>query len=87
MNTYSFRAEFPSDANAFLQQAYQKDITLTHFIPDRDMPDVVVQFSSEYSLEDFRAIMRTIPDSHVMIQTLQPKSIKDSDIERDYGIE
>ena len=44
------------------------------FFPDSDnrMPDTEFVFSSKLSLDEIRDILRSLIDSHIMLQTVQP---------------
>ncbi|CAK7994671.1 Hypothetical protein POVR1_LOCUS195 [uncultured virus] len=69
---YAFRAECLPDVVAFLTQ-----IKTPQGIPrcftfeiEPPFPDAEVTFESRMSLIEIRELMETIPDSHVMIETL-----------------
>lgn len=88
MNTFSFRAEFMQDAVAFSAQC-----VLDGFRPsgvykfDTNITDVAVEVHVEASLEALRDVLRKIPDSHVMIETLRQVPLAENSLERDRSIE
>jgi hypothetical protein len=73
MTKYKLRAEGMNDVWAFTNKHYA---SMGKYILSGYMytPDVEFEFESSDSIETIKKILRTIPDSHVMRETLQPKS-------------
>ncbi len=84
---FKFRAECFEDAAIFLgvAQRYIKDVDIAD---DAKMlegePDVVIEFSSNRSIDALRALAREEDDCHAIVQTLQFKETYTG--ERDYTI-
>ena len=87
--TFSFRAECSRDLNAFIQQAVDADIDLD--IRQITVTDPInephVEFRTDVSLKLLRNLLRTITDSHVMLQTLREEPLSENSLERDYDLE
>ena len=68
---YKFRAESQIDVDRFKTLAEDIIATITE-TPDPQFPDVDVDMTTHtsLSLEDIRKLMRPIPDSHVMVESL-----------------
>jgi len=66
-----FRAECAWDIAQLMTEtkATWNRITITRLDP---YPDVEVVIDSEMSIEDWRECLSVIPDSHVMVDTVQP---------------
>lgn len=88
MPVFSFRAECHHDANAFIRAAELTGIAAswtTH--PDASgFPDVDVEASFDTDLEQLRSVLRQVPDSHVILQTLREQPLADNTLMRDYDI-
>jgi hypothetical protein len=91
--TYSFRAESPVDVANFILAIVQEGI----FLIGSQMSSLILtgplysgevtfQFESLSPLEEIRRVMRTIEDSHVMLQTLLPVPLSENRCERDFSI-
>lgn len=97
-NTYSLKAEYTQDAHAFLGKLLE---TKTHFIliGMKTLPvinreklyigtgETSIEFKSPCSLEEIREKLRSIIDSHVMLQTLRQVPLIDNDLSRDFNID
>lgn len=94
-NIFSFRAECAHDVTEFIVAAHKAGVpaVLTRVNPmmfnaTDAMPDTTAEvFSNGGTLEQMREVMRTIPDSHVMLQTLRQVPLKDNSLEREYGLD
>lgn len=73
MTKYKLRAEGMNDVWAFTNKHYA---SMGRYILSGYMiiPDVEFEFESSEPIQTIRKILRTIPDSHVMLETLQTKS-------------
>jgi hypothetical protein len=70
-NIYKLRAEGLNDFLAFLQNGmYFRVKSFT--VEIIGVPDVVVSFETDASLSEIKSKLREIPDSHVMLQTIEP---------------
>lgn len=73
-NSYMFRAECMHDVSALLTNMDAKGLALSISIQnDPDWPDLDVTMKTNLTLDEVRAEMRTVPDGHVMVQTLVPE--------------
>lgn len=72
---YKMRAEGLIDIYRFII-AFAKKGTLGNYkiIANGIYPDAVIEFQSSSSIESIVRILEKVPDSHVMIETLQLKS-------------
>jgi len=70
--TFSFRAECESDLNTLLKNDKFKSnlVEYDYTVDKMGLPDVDVTFKSTLDIRTLREIMETIPDGHVMYQTL-----------------
>ena len=88
---YKFRAECYQDAANALSELQEK-LWFWSITPrtwddgdlKRPMPDVEVEISTDYTLEQIIKIMKTVVDGHVMYQTLRP--VESYTGERNYDI-
>ena len=73
MKKYKMRAECMNDIFAFTNRFAQ---SMNKFAIHGCMhiPDVEFEFESSEPIETLMEILSNIPDSHVMMETLQPKS-------------
>lgn len=68
---YKLRAECAHDVEQFIKK--MEGYTWNHkVLPIVGYPDVEFTFDSAVNRERIQSILRTIPDSHVMIETLKP---------------
>lgn len=68
---YKLRAECSHDIEQFKQ--WMEGDTWNHQQDkDQNFPDVELTFDSALSQEKINSVLRLIPDSHVMIETLKP---------------
>jgi hypothetical protein len=88
MPVFSFRAECRHDADAFIRAAEQVGIAANATIhPDTSgLPDVDVEATFDANLEQLRAVVRQVHESHVMLQTLRELPLADNTLERDYNL-
>lgn len=71
--TYKFRAECIHDVLEFMGKAkFQYDIKIER---KGLFPDVVVEIATKESVDTIKAIFNEIPDTHVIIETIQPKKL------------
>lgn len=71
--TYKFRAECIHDVLEFMGKAkFQYDIKIER---KSLFPDVVVEISTKESISTIKAIFNDIPDTHVIIETIQLKKL------------
>ena len=73
MTKYKFRAEGMNDVFAFMQ-IHIMSIGKYCLSGYNAQPDVEFEFESSEPIETIMKILRKIPDSHVMRETLQTKS-------------
>lgn len=85
MSVFSFRAEFLEDFITFKNVCAEQGISFnaTVYI-DAKLPDVCVEFEVDVAIEVLMTVLRSIVDSHVMLQTLEPLPLKDNPCKRDY---
>jgi hypothetical protein len=50
------------------------------------MLDTAVEIDTELSMSQLKQIIKHIPDSHVMLQTLRQCKLDKNSLERDYGL-
>lgn len=94
-NYFSFRAECAHDVTEFVVAAHKAGVAVVvtrlnpmMFNETDPMPDTTAEFYCHGgALEQMRDVLRTIPDSHVMLQTIQQVRLKDNKLERDYSID
>jgi hypothetical protein len=96
LKPYSFRAEGARDVLAFLNKVYTDAVATDRFVsalfietdigPNCGTHECVVEFQSNISLEELRAHLRTIEDSHVMLQTLRQLPLYLNNCERDFTL-
>ena len=77
MNTYKLRAECAHDVNLLIQLIIRKDTRDDYAFTIKPMvhmgipfPDCTLEFSSPLTIRVLVNLMKTIPDSHVMIETI-----------------
>ena len=68
LKVYRFRAECESDVNSVLKALKENVVSITK--SQESIPDMNVRVVTDLSLDEIRERMRTIEDSHVMIQTI-----------------
>lgn len=75
--TYKFRAECIHDVLEFMGKAkFQYDIKIER----KDFfPDVVVEIATKESIESIVNVFNKIPDTHVVVETIQPKKLYTGD--------
>jgi dTDP-glucose pyrophosphorylase len=91
--TYKLRAECENDITRFQQAMIKNNKTITkvsmeHQILDMGacsfpLPDVDFVFTSEHSLQEIKAVLKTVVDGHVMGETVA--KLEDYTGERTYG--
>jgi hypothetical protein len=97
--TFSFRTECAVDLNKFIVAVDQAEDTdgdepvlglfITHANTEESTGESYVEIATyqPVSLEWVRDIMRSIPDSHVMLQTLRQVPLAENSLKRDHTIE
>ncbi|HCF9660107.1 TPA: hypothetical protein NI776_001834 [Pseudomonas aeruginosa] len=90
LNTFSFRAEGENDVVLFLAAVEAHRFTVQGsgtVLPDADgLPDVDVEIQTSATLEQLQDVLRTLEDSHVMLQTLRQLPLDINSLERDYDL-
>ncbi len=85
--TLSFRAECEHDVRLLFEAILAEGFMLKRSIDRSQMfPDVRVEITTSANLEEIMAIMRTIPDSHVMMQTLRAVPLNENSLEREFPV-
>lgn len=79
MTTYSFRAEHPEDVKAFVAACMHSDIVVDvlsiPFPGAAPKPDMAVEIQTDATLFALQAIMQTVDDRGMMMQTLRACSM------------
>lgn len=85
MAVYSFRAECLNDLEQLKKLLTTKGTPATSRYEevDRVMPDIRVELQTDCNLYDLQELIRSIPDSSVMIQTLKATPLAQNDLKRD----
>lgn len=85
MNTFSCRAECAHDTGLFLQMVNDAGINVEGFDvrPHTLFPDVELQFDAQADMPALLDVLRSIPDSHVMLETLRACPLSKNSLERD----
>ncbi len=73
--TYKFRAECISDVTKFMEKARFQYVIKVEALDRPNLPNVVAEITTKESMEKIILIFNKISDSHVMIQTIQPKKL------------
>jgi hypothetical protein len=75
-NVFKFRAECKHDVKVFMELAnFDFEILFFQSLKSLEMlgmADVVVRLETNESLEAVKEVFNRIPDSHVMLETIQP---------------
>lgn len=75
--TYKFRAECIHDVLEFMGKAkFEYDIKIER---KGMFPDVVVEITTKESIESIVNVFNKIPDTHVAVETIQPKNLYTGD--------
>lgn len=84
--TYSLRAECRADVEELEKLIRRACATSTVFLKPRTnfLSDAEVEIRTQLSFNDLLVLIRTIPDGHVMLQTLQAVPLSENSLERDY---
>jgi hypothetical protein len=82
MYSFKFRAECLIDVERFISRL--DSLGWLNITMMNQFPDCYVTFYSERRLDELRAIIRDVPDGHVMLQTIQPAALYTG--ERDYEL-
>ncbi|MGE8454449.1 MAG: hypothetical protein ACN6OP_28330 [Pseudomonadales bacterium] len=88
INTFSFRAECATDAQAFHDLLAKAGViaTVKTQADPSGLPDVEVEMRTVASLARLREILCCIVDGHVMLQTLRQLPLSENSFERDYDL-
>lgn len=91
MPVYSFRAECPYDIIEFAKDLTTRQIGIVDFSVrpiDGDVryPDRKVECVLDTDLATVQRVLRSLPDSHVMLQTLHPCPLAENSLERNYQL-
>lgn len=85
VRTYRFRAECKEDVHTLIRRIPRRSLIGFDSISLARVPDVVCQIKVRgFNLEAMREFCRSIPDGHVMLQTIQ--LWKQYTGERDYDL-
>lgn len=75
--TYKFRAECIHDVLEFMKKAkFEYDVKIER---KGLFPDVVVEIATKEGIDSIVSIFKKIPDSHVVLETIQPKNLYTGD--------
>ena len=66
---FALRAECLPDVLKFMETVNFSEYTIKSKFP----PDVELEFKSDRSLDEIKSVLKTIPDSHVMLETVNLK--------------
>jgi len=70
LETYKFRAECLHDVVEFMKNAeFKYEIRIEK---NSMFPDVVVEIDTNETIETIKTVFNGIPDSHVILETIQP---------------
>lgn len=70
-HTYKMRAECMADLTRFLEKVPVESFSAKHMkVQDLLLPDLVIEFSSPWNLDQMRPAMAPIIDGHVMLETV-----------------
>ena len=71
---YKLRAECPTDTARLLLTFAEANINVPEFsqVQHHGHPDVELVFSTVQALDDLYEVIRRLPDSHVMLETIAP---------------
>lgn len=85
-NIYSLRAECMADADMLRKLVSSACATskLSMKADPDGLPDQEVEIRTELTFNDLLALIRAIPDGHVMQQTLKPVPLAENSLDRDY---
>ena len=67
---YKLRAECLADVQALMQKIKFSEYKVINVFP----PDVELEFKTDLPLEEIKTVLKSIPDSHVMLETLALKT-------------
>jgi len=84
LQTYSCRAECRADIDAFLESAGPL-VTDVIIEPSTWAPDCTLEFRSAAHPSQLLDLLESIPDTHVMVETLRPVPLSDNTLERTYA--
>lgn len=86
MNTLSLRAECATDADQLkkLVVAASPASVLSMKADAVGLPDQEIEIKTDLTFDQILDLIRTIPDGHVMLQTLEPVALAENSLERDY---
>lgn len=90
ITTYSFRAECIADIEQFASACKSAGLVINNDKPssiDEMTPDACFEFQATADIETLRTLLSTVPDGHVMLETLRACALSENSLERDYGIE
>lgn len=88
IKVYSFRAECQADAEKLRDRCTEVYIKMDMTIMPHGegFPDVKVEMQTDASMNQLHDILRTMDDSHVMLQTLRQVPLAENSLERDHGL-
>ena len=87
LSVYSFRAELSQDVDKFLYALSQRNIFFKYSKQGSShLPDICVELHTSATIEDLRDVLRTVKDSHVMLETLRALPLSENNLERDISI-
>lgn len=82
IKTFSYHSECAEDSIEFKKKCHDAGI-ITIINTTVGNPDQDVELDTVASLEQLRDIARTIPDGHILLQTLRECTLKDNSLIRD----
>jgi hypothetical protein len=92
MRVFSCRAECEHDVKQLrirltrLRNAGEVD-SAALWLKDHEYPDRAVEIHTNKNLHFLRYLLRQIPDSHVMIQSLREGPLSTNSLDRDHDVE
>ena len=72
---YKCRAEFYSEFEIFIRTIFPTIAKLKVVKINENLPDIELTFKSNLPIESIKNVLSEIPDSHVMIETLNYKHL------------
>jgi hypothetical protein len=92
MQVFSFRAECKHDIDEFVKLCKVKKVTIKitkcFCAPQQpDLPDRIVELQSDNTIAELLEVLRSVDDSHVIIQTIRPVTLEENSLKRDFDIE
>jgi len=84
-NVFSFRAECQRDVHAL--ESMLSERTVCTIVPDSmGLPDCDVEIRADITLGALMKLIRTIPDGHIMLQTVRAIPLLQNSLDRDFDV-